>query len=251
MIIQNVSVFFLYFCRQPNNNYLHMTLQEAIALRHTVRRYISRPISKEAVDALTESIGECNREGNLHIQLVLNEKRAFSGVLSYGQFSGVENYIIMAGRKCDNLDEKIGYYGQRLVLIAQTLGLNTCWVAVSYRKIKEFYTLADDEKIVCVIALGYGKTQGRPHKIKRPEQVSNVSDLTPDWFLRGVNAALLAPTSVNQQKFFFEYIFDEDKQQHIIQAYPGSSIFGYTHIDLGIAKQNFEIGAGYSGFIWQ
>ena len=38
------------------------------------------------------------------------------------------------------------------------------------------------------------------------QQVSNACDLTPAWFQKGVEAALLAPTAINQQKFSFEYI---------------------------------------------
>ena len=30
-----------------------------------------------------------------------------------------------------------------------------------------------------------------------------MKDGMPQWFLNGVNAALLAPTAMNQQKFFF------------------------------------------------
>ncbi len=248
---KSIRVFFVLLHVTKPLSVKNMTLQEAIKQRHTVRRYISSPLEQAAIDSLSKNIEECNREGNLHIQLVLNEKRAFTGVLSYGQFSGVENYIIMAGKMCENLDEKIGYYGQLLVLQAQTLGLNTCWVALTYRKIKEFYNLEEDEKIVCVIALGYGKTQGKGHKIKRPEQVSNVSEDTPEWFLNGVNSALLAPTAINQQKFFFEYSFDESGNRHVVRAKAGFSMFGYTEIDLGIAKRNFEIGAGNIDFIWK
>lgn len=36
-----------------------------------------------------------------------------------------------------------------------------------------------------MIALGYGETQGVPHKIKSVEDVSNASDITPSWFGEG------------------------------------------------------------------
>jgi hypothetical protein len=43
--------------------------------------------------------------------------------------------IVLHGRlirkKSDDLDEKVGYWGEQLVLLAQTLGLNTCWVGLS------------------------------------------------------------------------------------------------------------------------
>jgi len=160
----------------------------------------------------------------------------------------VKNYLVMVGKKADNLDERIGYYGEQLVLLAQTLGLNTCWVGLSYRKVPEAYNVGKDERLACMIALGYGETQGVIHKIKTILEVSNASDITPAWFKVGVEAALLAPTAVNQQKFYFEYVGMKDNK-HIVKADKAFSLVGYTKIDLGIAKYHFEIGAGKDNFL--
>jgi len=226
-----------------------MTLQEAITARHSVRKYIDKEIPADIVTALQDKIAEYNKVGNLNIQLVLNETRAFTGMLSYGSFSGVRNYFVMVGKKGADLDERVGYYGEQLVLLAQTLGLNTCWVGLSYRKVPEAYNVGKDEKLACMIALGYGETQGVSHKIKTIEQVSNASDLTPAWFKRGVEAALLAPTAVNQQKFSFEYV-GMSNNRHLVRAKKGFSMIGYTQMDLEIAKYHFEIGAGEVNFDW-
>ena len=226
-----------------------MTLQEAITARHSVRKYIDKEIPADIVTVLQDKIAEYNKVGNLNIQLVLNETRAFTGMLSYGSFSGVRNYFVMVGKKGADLDERVGYYGEQLVLLAQTLGLNTCWVGLSYRRVPEAYNVGKDEKLACMIALGYGETQGVSHKIKTIEQVSNASDLTPAWFKRGVEAALLAPTAVNQQKFSFEYV-GMSNNRHLVRAKKGFSMIGYTQMDLGIAKYHFEIGAGKNNFDW-
>ena len=226
-----------------------MTLQEAITARHSVRKYIDKEIPADIVTVLQDKIAEYNKVGNLNIQLVLNETRAFTGMLSYGSFSGVRNYFVMVGKKGADLNERVGYYGEQLVLLAQTLGLNTCWVGLSYRKVPEAYNVGKDEKLACMIALGYGETQGVSHKIKTIEQVSNASDLTPAWFKRGVEAALLAPTAVNQQKFSFEYV-GMSNNRHLVRAKKGFSMIGYTQMDLGIAKYHFEVGAGKVNFEW-
>lgn len=221
-----------------------MTLQEAIMARHSVRAYKNQPLAEDVVKVLEEKIAVLNRETKLHIQLILNEPKAFLGTLAkYGRFRNVSNYIVMAGRKGDDLDERVGYYGEQLVLLAQTLGLNTCWVGLSYSKVPGTYVLNEGEKIACYIAIGYGETQGVGHKIKTVEQVSNMSDVTPSWFRKGVEAALLAPTAVNQQKFYFEYVGMKNGR-HQVRAKKGFSIIGYTQMDLGIAKYHFEIGAG-------
>ena len=251
-----------------------MTIQEAIEARHSVRKYLDKEIPADIIVALQDKITECNNAGNLNIQLVQNETKAFTGMLSYGSFSGVKNYLVMVGKKAKDLDERVGYYGEQIVLLAPTLGLNTCWVGLSFRKVPEAYNVGKDEKLVCMIALGYGETQGVPHKIKSVEDVSrsavrtlgsskNASDITPSWFRKGVEAALLAPTAVNQQKFFFHYVSKASQSaersfeylgmkdgRHQVRAKKGFSMIGYTQMDLGIAKYHFEIGAGKDNFEW-
>jgi len=227
-----------------------MTIQEAIEARHSVRAYKDQPLSEETVKVLEDEIVTLNNEGQLHIQLICNEPKAFQGTMAkYGKFRNANNYLVMAGKKADDLDERIGYYGEHLVLLAQTLGLNTCWVGLSYSKVPGTYELGKDEKIACYIAIGYGETQGVGHKIKTVEQVSNASDITPSWFKKGVEAALLAPTAVNQQKFSFEYV-GMSNNHYQVRAKKGFSMIGYTQMDLGIAKYHFEIGAGKDKFEW-
>lgn len=228
-----------------------MTLLEAIGCRHSVRRYKDDPIPDEVLSILKDKVEEVNRIGGLHVQLVTGEPKAFSGLMAYGSFSGVNNYFVMAGKKSDDLDENIGYYGEQLVLLAQTLGLNTCWAGLSYSKIPGTYELGEDEKIGCYIALGYGETQGKGHKIKDSKEVSNASDLTPGWFNRGVEAALLAPTAVNQQKFRIDFLGMKGTGNiPQVLAKPVFSMMGYTRMDLGIVKYHFEIGAGKENFEW-
>ena len=228
-----------------------MTIQEAIEARHSVRAYKGQPLAADVVEVLEEKIRELNEKGHLHMQLIRNETKAFQGKLAkYGKFRGVNDYIVMAGQKADDLDERIGYYGEQLVLLAQTLGLNTCWVGLSYSKVPGTYVLEAGEVIEAYISIGYGETQGVSHKIKRVEQVSNANDLTPSWFRQGVEAALLAPTAVNQQKFFFEYIPARDGKPVRVLAKRNFSLIGFTQMDLGIAKCHFEIGAGKENFEW-
>lgn len=220
-----------------------MNLTEAMKERHSVRQYEDRPLERSAVSALQDEIKACNKESGLHIQLVTNEPKAFAGFMAhYGKFSGVTDYIAMIGKKGPDLEEKCGYYGERLVLKAQQLGLNTCWAAMTYSKIKTAFTVGSGEKLCIVISLGYGKTQGVPHKSKMLEEIAKADTAFPGWFKSGAEAALLAPTAMNQQKFLFTL---NGKK---VSAKAG---FGfYTKIDLGIAKYHFELGAGRENFEW-
>ena len=106
-----------------------MTIQEAIQVRHSVRQYKNTAIEAEKIAQLQALIDQSNSEAGLHMQLVVNEPKAFAGGLAkYGKFSGVGNYIAMIAPK--GKDVELGYYGEQVVLLAQTLGLNTCWVGL-------------------------------------------------------------------------------------------------------------------------
>ena len=211
-------------------------------MRHSVRAYLDKPIEQEKIDLLNKCIEECNAESGLNIQLVTQERKAFSSLLArYGKFEGVANYFAIVANK--NIDDQIiGYYGERLVLKAQMLALNTCWVALTFKKIKKAFTVNKGEKLKLIISLGYGKTQGVQHKNKLLNDVCEFDGNTPSWFLDGVNSALNAPTAVNQQKFFFT------EKDGVVTAKYGVGF--YAKLDLGIAKYHFELGAGKENFKW-
>lgn len=218
-----------------------MDLTIAMQERNSVRSYLPKPIEAELIEKLQAEVTACNNEGGLNIQLVVNEPKAFDSFMArYGKFSGVNNYVALIGKKGN--DEKIGYYGERLVILAQALGLNTCWVAMTYKKIKTAFNVCEGEKLYCVLALGYGATKGVKHKSKPVEKVVGETNNVPEWFFNGVNAALLAPTAMNQQKFTFSYGGGK------VAAKKGSGF--YTKIDLGIVKYHFELGAGKDNFTW-
>ena len=220
-----------------------MELMEAMKTRHSVRQYTDRPIPAEAVAALRVEIDACNRAGGLHIQLVTDEPAAFGGRMAhYGKFSNVRNYIALIGPKGQALDETLGYYGERIALRAQQLGLNTCWVALTYSRGKSRCTVAPGEKLVCVLTVGYGSTQGVPHKSKPMDAVCRSDEPTPDWFRRGAEAALLAPTAMNQQKF----LLTRTGEKVTAKATGGF----YSKIDLGIVKYHFELGSGRDSSVW-
>lgn len=215
-----------------------MDIREAIMQRHAVRNYSERKIEEEKLNILRTLMEEYNEKAGLHIQLVVDDEKAFDSRLAhYGKFSGVANYFAMVGRKSPDLDEKLGYYGELLVLHAQMLGLNTCWVGLTFKKNPSVLQIGQGEKLRCVIALGYGITSGVSHKVKPFEKVAKAGGNLPQWFKDGVNAALLAPTAMNQQKFTF--ILHND---NTVEARAGWGFF--TKVDLGIAKCHFDLGSG-------
>ena len=227
-----------------------ITDEEAIRQRHSVRQYTDEPIGDAERAALRGEIERCNAEGNLRMALVCDEPEAFAGGLAhYGTFRGVSDYLVIAGVPAPDLNERAGYFGEKVVLLAQKLGLNSCWVALTFKKRLVRKTIASGDKLAIVIALGHGATQGSPRKSKPADAVSSCPGAAPEWFARGVEFALLAPTAINQQKFRFELLDaggDAGKPRVKATTAPGP----YADIDLGIAKLHFELGAGADAFEW-
>ena len=206
-----------------------MERMEAIRARHAVRAYTDQPIEGKALEALRAEIDACNRESGLHIQLITGEPDAFGGFMArYGKFSNVRNYIALVGKKGPGLDESVGYYGQR--------------VAMSFRKRKSRCVVEPGEKLVCVLALGYGCTQGAPHKSRHMEELCQVEGQMPDWVRRGMAAAMLAPTAMNQQKFRLTLT------ENGVEAKSTGGF--YSKVDLGIVKYHFEVGAAPQQVNW-
>lgn len=90
---------------------------KAIKERHSVRKYLKKEIEQEKVDRLNAEIDSINQESGLNIQLVTNEDTCFGGIMSYGKFENVSNYIALIGKKTKKLDEMVGYYGEKLVIL--------------------------------------------------------------------------------------------------------------------------------------
>lgn len=218
-------------------------MMELMRRRHSVRQYLEKAIPEELRSELNACADALNRESGLRIQIIYDEPECFNSRMAhYGRFENCSNYIAMVGKKSPDLEERCGYFGQLLVLKAQELGLNTCWVALTHGKSRA--VVAADEKEAIIIALGYGKTQGTPHKNKDVSALSNLNDASPDWFRRGVEAAMLAPTAVNQQKFRFEL----EGSDRVCVKIP--RIGPYLRVDLGIVKCHFALGAGKENFQW-
>ncbi|MCR4587822.1 MAG: nitroreductase family protein [Lachnospiraceae bacterium] len=214
-----------------------MTEKEAILQRHSVRNYENRPIEKEKVRLIEDKIKELNEMGNLKLTFVEDAGKTYNKL--FNRVSGLgsaPSVIACIGKDAADLDKRIGYYGEKLVLYLQMLGLNTCWTGTFNKKTIDV-TVKEDERLVIAIAVGYGKDQGKARKTKTADQVVSGKEEQPEWFKNGVEMALLAPTAINQQKFTI--CLNEDDTVDFIDN--GGVL---SQVDIGIVKCHFEIGAG-------
>lgn len=220
-----------------------MTELEAIKARHAVRNYTTKPLSPEIIDGLKEEIEQCNQRGQLHIQLVTENECAFKSFIPLlGRFKNVKNYIALVAKKQGDFHVGCGYYGARLMIKAQQAGLNSCYVTNTYNAKKCPVSLATNEELVGVIAIGYGTTDGAQHKSKSMESLCKPCN--DKWFINGMNAAILAPTGLNKQNFFIE----ANGNTVSIITKDNSPM---SKIDIGIVKHHFEIGAEKENFNWK
>lgn len=223
-----------------------MDLMDAIAQRHSVRTYLPDPLSASELAALQDWVAEANQVPGLSFKLAVDEPEAFSGFFTahYGTFSGVRNYLVCAGQKGPDLAEDVGHAGELIVLRAQAMGLNSCWVGGTYSstKVRKLF-VPDDEQLVCVVALGHGAGEGKTHRVKPLEKLCTIEGASaPAWFEEGMWAAQLAPTALNQQRFHITYRCGAVTAK----ALPGP----YTSLDLGIVKRHFELAAAPHTVDW-
>ncbi|MCL2353598.1 MAG: nitroreductase family protein [Defluviitaleaceae bacterium] len=229
-----------------------MTLLDAINIRHSRRKYDGTSIDKQDVDKLEGFIAKYNAMGNIRMQLITDSPSSFKGfTTSYGMFSGVNDYIALMAKKDDKTAvERVGYYGQLLILQATVLGLHTCWVGGAFKASLMPITIADDEMLVCVILIGNatGKESGMGKMIHKISHIKNKSleqmytsdradESVPDWFMSGMRAVEKAPSSGNRKPAVFTY--KEGRARASVKDI-SNKMFA---IDLGIAKLHFEIGA--------
>lgn len=210
-----------------------MQMLDLMKERHSVRQYLDKKINGDVKTKLDTYVASINEESGLSMQIFYNEPNCFNSMLvHYGKFSNVKNYIAIVGKKEEQ--EKSGYYGEKLVLKCQELGLNTCWVALTHGKVN--VQTKPQQKLLILIALGYGTNTGVAHKSKPIKELCK-EDAYPEWFMKGMEAVSLAPTAMNQQKFLFE--------MKNSQVYAKALMGFYSKIDLGIVKYHFEAVTGH------
>jgi len=222
---------------------------EAIELRKSRRSYLDTPIEQRKFNELSNLLDKYNAEADLSMSLIEDGNEAFNGLgKSWGFFKGVRTIIVLKGKKDDpNLKEKLGFYGEMIVLKATRLGLGSCWVGGSFDRNANCIKILEDEELVCVITVGNTEEEltfreklihGLTHrKTKDAEELYYAEGDLPQWFIEGIKAVEKAPSAMNAQPVKFLY-----KDGGVKAFVKETSKLGL--VDLGIAKAHFLIASG-------
>jgi len=232
-----------------------MTLLEAIDIRRSRRKYLPDPIDEKTREKLQALAQEYSAKAGARIELVFDNGEAFDGLRrTYGLLTGVGNYAGLIACKGDReAAERLGYYGELLMLRAVAMGLGTCWVGGSFDRASCPFILTECEEIICTITLGvtneknslresffYAATH---RKTKTAGQMTQADAPVPDWFAAGMESVRKAPSAVNRQPVTFSY--KNGAVTAGLEKVSTSSL-----LDLGIAKLHFELGAGGGKWAW-
>lgn len=222
---------------------------EALYERHSVKHYRDESLTEEDRHALLEEITAINSASGLHIQLIEDEPAVFKHYISRATgLISARHYFALVGRKNPQLGRQVGYWGQRLVLFAQNLGLRTNWTGGSRRLSASSAQVDKGEKLVIVIAVGYGVDNGKERETRPLEELCTVPDgldNAPEWFISGMKAAQVAPTGFNRQKF--RIILHDDGTCEARDT----ALIKLTDVDVGTVMYNFEVGARPHTVTWR
>ena len=222
-----------------------MDMISAINSRISRRTYLETPIAPEKLEKLLEGMDKVNKESGLSVTYLEEGGEAFEGAKGYGMFKGVHALMVLKGKKdLEHLKEKVGYYGEWLILLAESMGLGTCWVGGTYDKADKAFAVPEDEQIVCVVPVGNVTESDADEKmiwdnIHRKtktieEMIQTDHPLTKEEWA-AMKLVQRAPTARNTQKV--EFIFKDHK---IMAQVPDD--YHFDLVDLGICKLHFEVG---------
>ena len=236
-----------------------MDLIEAIEKRISCRSFEACLLDEETFNRIALEVARINEESGLHFQLYGPREDGSVIEMASGMFSSNPPcYVALVGPTGPEAEERLGRYGEQLILFATQLGLGTCWVASTYDQATTRVELGEGEKLHCVVPIGYAPTKfplkqrtlraglrSRDKKLDVLWQGSVPFASAPEWIQAAVIAAQKAPTAVNMQA----YTFVQEAEDAPIKAVIPEVERGLEYIDLGIVKLHFELAAAACGVV--
>lgn len=226
-----------------------LSMKKAVEARKSVREFPEdKPLFDSKIEMIQGWIKRVNEESGLNAEFITDGNIAINPEI-YTRFVGPKSLIVMKGAASDeNLEEKVGYFGEELVLKCVSKGFGTCWVGGSFDK--SVIEVPEGEKLVCVIAVGNTKDEKNPPvetRDRKPvNERINANEEYPKWVYYGAEAVQAAPSTMNSQRPMINY--NNGKTTMSVELPENDEMNALYLVDLGIAKKHFEIGAGCGTF---
>ena len=240
---------------------------KVLPARHSWRSYDARPVAEAELERLREICAGLSGHGARAVIVSGDTGRVFRGIVgSYGAVTGAPTYSAFIGDIEDiNVNEKIGYLGEGVVLEAVALGLSTCWVGGFFRPgmVASEVGIGPTEKVFAVTPIGHRteapsrndralKALAKSHSRKPLGELCSglPGDGWPPWVREALEAARIAPSATNRQPWRFRVTAgsitvsaDSMKDTYRISR----------RLDCGIAMLHLELGARHAGAegIWE
>ncbi|MCL1802780.1 MAG: nitroreductase family protein [Eubacteriaceae bacterium] len=221
-------------------------LREAIKTRESRRAYQRLPLRKEDSDVIQALLSRYNAEAKLSFSLIEIDEELFTNYRrGKSSYKNIVNYVALSAAQ--GSDEKIGYYGELVMLEATAIGLGTCWITRTYDKAAcaQKLDLGEGESLYGIIAIGYpsNKKTLREKATKLMWQLGaafskplkSIGEFAPEWAHEGMKCVSRSPSRLPRQPYTF--VFTEEGR---VKAMPTNAS---RRIELGIALVHFEIGA--------
>jgi hypothetical protein len=235
----------------------------AIEVRRSRRNYdITMPVESVALTALEAVCKDFRPFSGARAELITEHADdVFKGVIgSFGKIKNSSIAIAFIGDMTDvNVQEKVGYVGEGIILEATALKLATCWVAGFFKPqvVSLLTKIQDNERVLAVTPVGHAVEAetfeekivtgfGRTH-IRKPLSVLATGleqNRWPDWIKSALVAARLAPSAVNRQPWGF-HVMDDSITVSVRTS--GLDFNVSKRLDCGIAMLHIEVAALGSG----
>ena len=243
-----------------------MNTLEVIRSRRSVRTFDETPLREEDAREIMSFAEKVENPYDLPItwKLLDGKKEGLSSPV----IVGTKTYIAGKMRRAPHAEEAFGYTFEKVVLLAESLGVGTTWIGGTMNRsaFERAVGLTDGEVMPCVSPLGYAAAKlsmreslmrkkikadsrmefgelffdGVPRTPLTPEKAGSLAEV--------LEAVRLAPSAVNKQPW--RVILNGGKA-HFYEKHSGGYVsddgWDIQKIDLGIALCHFEAAAKACG----
>lgn len=143
----------------------------------SVRNFKETPVEAEKLSEIEKFIADCKKL----VPEIKIEPKFFAGEDAYKRLYGIAgyqgvmiespNYLVLLSEDHPQYIENAGYVGERAILKARDLGVDSCWVSYSdANMVKSVLGIDSEKEVVALIALGYASSE------KKVEVATKVGD---------------------------------------------------------------------------